>query len=179
VLLKMSMAGDANDRSWFEPLARALERPAFQFTLMMTQDRAGAEEIVQEALVRVFASPNTPSSQPEFKRWLYRAITNLVRDRHRRQMVETKLRIFSRPPPHPEDEVIRRAEDRELVTAFRSLNLRERVAVYLHYYEDQPFAEIGRGMNLREETARVLVHRALRKLRAHLEGNPSVHEVTV
>jgi DNA-directed RNA polymerase specialized sigma24 family protein len=48
---------------------------------MMTQDRTGAEEIVQEAFVRVFASPNTPSSQPQFKRWLYRAITNLVRDR--------------------------------------------------------------------------------------------------
>ncbi len=56
MLLKMSMAGDANDRSWFDPLARALERPAFQFTLMMTQDRTAAEEIVQEAFVRVFAS---------------------------------------------------------------------------------------------------------------------------
>ncbi len=102
-----------------------------------------------------------------------------MRDRHRRQMVEASLRIFGRPPPHPEDEVIRRAEDRELVTAFRSLSLRERVAVYLHYYEDQPFAEIARAINAREDTARVLVHRALRKLRAHLEANQSVHEVIV
>jgi len=174
----MSPPGDANDRSWFEPLARALERPAFQFTLMMTQDRSSAEEIVQEAFARVFAASNTPSNQPEFKRWLYRAITNLVRDRHRRQMVEARLRVFSRPAPHPEAEVIRRADDRELLLAFRSLDLRERTAVYLHYYEDQPFAEIGRCINLRENAARVLVHRALRKLRARLEGTLA-HEVTV
>ncbi len=173
----MTAAAEPDDRSWFVPLARALERPAFQFTLMMTRDRMIAEEIVQEALMRVYMSANTPRNPVEFKRWLYRSITNLVRDRHRRQKVEASLRLFTRPAPQPEDEVIRRAEDRELVRAFRFLNLRERMAVYLHYYEDQPFAEVGRNINLREDAARVLVHRALRKLRAYLETNPSVHEV--
>jgi RNA polymerase sigma-70 factor, ECF subfamily len=173
----MNGADGGRDRGWFEPLVRTFERPAFQFSLMMIQDRASAEDIVQEAFVRVFASPNTPSSEPEFKRWLYRTITNLVRDRLRRRAVESRLLFWSLPAASPEDDVIRRAEDRELAIALRSLNLRERLAVYLHYYEDQPFAEIGRAIDLREDAARVLVHRALKKMRARLERQPAIREV--
>ena len=37
-----------------------------------------AQDIVQEAFARVWASARTPKPEPEFKRWLYRAITNLA-----------------------------------------------------------------------------------------------------
>jgi RNA polymerase sigma-70 factor (ECF subfamily) len=173
----MTPPTDQDDRRWFEPLVYALERPAYQFTLMLTQNPATAEETLQEAFARVWASPNTPRSEPEFKRWLYRAISNLVRDQHRRRVIEAKLRFWSAPVPDPEDEVSRRFEDRELIDAVRHLGLKERQAVYLHYYEDQPFAEVAGILGMRENSARVLVHRALRKLRTRLNADPVVGEV--
>ncbi len=66
------------DRLWFEPLVRSLGRPAAKFAYMMVHDIDIAQEIVQEAFARVWASPNTPSSEPEFRRYLYRTITNLA-----------------------------------------------------------------------------------------------------
>jgi RNA polymerase sigma-70 factor (ECF subfamily) len=71
-------------RPWFEPLVRTFEGPALRFALMLVRDRAIAEEIVQEAFARVWASPKTPSEEVEFRRWLFRAISNLATDHVRR-----------------------------------------------------------------------------------------------
>ena len=46
-----------------------------------------AQDIVQEAFARVWASARTPQPAPEFKRFLYRAITNLVIDHHRHALI--------------------------------------------------------------------------------------------
>src|SRR5205823_10330575 len=42
----------AADRPWFEAHVRLLARPAFQFSLMLTQNPAIAEEILQDALTQ-------------------------------------------------------------------------------------------------------------------------------
>jgi len=110
---------------------------------MLTQDRAIAEEVVQEAFARVWASKNTPSAEADFRRWLYRVITNLARDHHRRRRLQARIPFWSLPAPDPIDEVARRAEDRELLAALRSLALEDRQAIYLRYFEGQSFAGVA------------------------------------
>ena len=55
------------------------------------------------------------------------------------------------------------------MTALRGLSLGERQAIYLRYFEDQSFRETARIMGRPQVTVRVLVHRALDKLRQRLE----------
>ena len=123
---------------------------------------------MQEAFAKVWASPKTPSQQSEFRRWLYRAIANLARDHHRKQRRWSRLRLWGAPLPDPPTEVERRMQDAELATALRGLSLRERQAIYFRYFEDRPFAETARLIGTREGNARLIVHRALGKLRARL-----------
>src|SRR6202047_386107 len=130
---------------------------------MLTRDRAIAEELVQEAFARVWASPNTPSAEPDFRRWLYRAITNLARDHHRRREVEAKLMFWNPPAIDPIDEVVHRAEDRELLRAMLALPFKDRHAIYLHYFDGLAFAEVGEVLGVSEVAARVRVHRALQR----------------
>ena len=47
---------------------------------MQVRDVDVGQEIVQEAFTRAWASPNTPQDETEFRRWLYRVVTNLARD---------------------------------------------------------------------------------------------------
>src|SRR5258708_36022275 len=143
---------------------------------MLTRDRATAEELVQEAFARVGASPRTPSAEPDFRRWLYRAITNLARDYHRRRFVESKLRFWVPPGIDPVEEVVHRAEDRELLRAVMALPLKDRQAIYLRYFDGLPFADVAQVMDTTESAARVRVHRALKELRGRL-GPSSVAEV--
>lgn len=167
---------DTADRSWFEPLARTFERPAYHFAVMLTRDRAIAEELVQEAFARVWASPRTPSAEPDFRRWLYRAITNLARDYHRRRLLESKLRFWAPPEIDPVEDVLNRADDRDLLRAVIALPLKDRQAIYLRYFDGLPFADVAQVMGTTESAVRVRVHRALKSLRVRL-GPSSASEV--
>jgi RNA polymerase sigma factor (sigma-70 family) len=85
------------------------------------------------------------------------------------------------PPPAPVDPVERlerRSGDQEVLAALRTLSLRERQAIYLRYFEDQSFADTARIMRSPQVSVRVLVHRALGKLRHRLEPD-AVKEVVV
>ena len=162
------MSPTPNKRSRFEPLVLALERPALAFALMLVRDRFTAEEIVQEAFARVWVSPKTPLEEVEFRRWLYRAITNLANDHLRRQARFARLRFWLAPPKNPLDVIDRWVDDEELVQTLRRLSRREQLAVYLFYYEDRPFEEVDRFLGTRPGTARKVVSRALQKLRTQL-----------
>jgi RNA polymerase sigma-70 factor (ECF subfamily) len=170
------MREGAGDRSWFEPLVSRFERPAFRFALMLVQDPTLAEEIVQEAFSRSWWSPRTPCKEDDFKRWLYRCITNLAHDQHRRRAIAARLPW--RPPssPDPVELVARREDERQLALALWTLSIREREAVYLHYFEELRFSEIARMLGGRESSVRVTVHRALAKLRRHLEPGTTTEE---
>jgi len=69
----------------------------------------------------------------------------------------------------PVNEAERRAIDESLANALRSLTLGERQAIYLRYFEDQSFAETARILRRPSVSVRVVVHRALAKLRRRLE----------
>lgn len=155
----------SNDRPWFEPLVRELENDALGFAMTLVHDRLQAEEIVQEAFANVWAARNTPEERSEFKRWLYRAILNLARDQARHRQRWSLLRFWAPAPPNPFDEVERRVDDAPLVDALRRLVPRERAAVHLRYFEDRSFAETAATLRVSENHARVIVHRALAKLR--------------
>ncbi|HEV2014014.1 MAG TPA: sigma-70 family RNA polymerase sigma factor [Candidatus Dormibacteraeota bacterium] len=157
---------------------RSLGDRALRFALMNVGDIETAQDIVQEAFARCWASPNTPSSEADFHRWLYRVIANLARDHHRQRL---RFRNLSIPPPAPVDPVERierRSEDHEVLAALRTLSFRERQAIYLRYFEDQAFADTARIMGSPQGSVRVLVHRALNKLRRRLEVG-GVKEVVV
>jgi RNA polymerase sigma-70 factor, ECF subfamily len=168
----------SDDRGWFDPLVRSLSNRALRFALMNVGDIETAQDIVQEAFARCWASPNTPSSEVDFQRWLYRVIANLARDHHRQRIRFRSLPIPPAAAIDPVERIERRSEDDEVLAALRTLSLRERQAIYLRYFEDQSFANAARIMGSPQVSVRVLVHRALGKLRHRLEPG-AVKEVAV
>jgi RNA polymerase sigma-70 factor (ECF subfamily) len=153
---------------WIEPLVLALYRPTVQLATLLVRDYTVAQDIVQEAFVRVWLSPRTPREMSAFRPWLYKTVVNLARDHHRRQGRWARLRfgrVTSSDPTHIAEQ---RESEAALGTAMRGLSRREQEAVYVRFFEDAPFDEVGRIIGVRTGTARVLVHRALAKLREHL-----------
>ena len=70
-----------------------------------------------------------------------------------------------------------RAGDAALVDALRRLAPRERAAIHLRYFEDRSFAETAATLGVRENSARVIVHRALAKLRHAMASSVSARGV--
>jgi len=166
-------------RQWFEPLVYSVGRPALKFAFMLVHDIDIAEEITQEAFARAWASPGTPVDPVQFRRWLYRIITNLACDHFRRErQVAAQAPSISRPLD-PVTTAEARSVDESLMAALRSLSLSERQAIYLRYFEDQSFRETSRIMGRPQVTVRVVVHRALGKLRQRLEASGQNRMVAV
>jgi len=157
----------------------SLARPATKFANVLVHDFDLAEEIVQEAFARMWASPNMPSEEVHFRRYLYRTITNLSHDYFRRR---ARRSTSAAPGPdlmNPLDVVQERANDEVIRGALQILGLRERQAIYLRYFEDLSFAETARIMSSRQVTIRVLVFRAFAKLRRHISTNPFSDQVAI
>ena len=132
---------------------------------MLTQNPAIAEEVLQDALTQLWASPKTPSEQAEFRRWLYRAVASRATDYQRRQALARRIRFWAPPSPDPMAEIDRRAGDEEMGRMLRTLSPRERQVAYLYYFEDQPADEVGQALGITPSTVRVLLHRVIQKLR--------------
>jgi RNA polymerase sigma factor (sigma-70 family) len=160
-------------------MVAALTRPATKFANVLVHDFDLAEEIVQEAFARMWSLPNMPSEEVHFRRYLYRTITNLSHDYYRRR---SRRPTSAAPDPvvmNPLELVQERANDEVIRAALNTLGLRERQAIYLRYFEDLSFAETARIMGSRQVTIRVLVFRALAKLRRHISTNPLSDRVAI
>ena len=153
------------DRPWFEAHVRLLARPAYQFSLMLTQNPAIAEEVLQEAFTQLWAAPGTPSELTDFRRYLYRIVASRATDYHRRQVLARRVRFWAPAAADPMAEFERRAGDQEMGRLLGSLSPRERQVAYLYYFEDQPADEISRALGIKPATVRVMLHRTVQKLR--------------
>jgi RNA polymerase sigma-70 factor, ECF subfamily len=133
---------------------------------MATQNPAIAEEIVQDALTQLWATPTTPAEETEFRRHLYRVIASRATDYHRRQALARRIRFWQAAPAQdPMVEIDRRAGDVEMGRLLRGLSARERQVAYLYYFEDRSAEDVATHLGIKPATVRVLLHRLIAKLR--------------
>jgi len=135
---------------------------------------ADAEEIVQEAMLRVWV--NAPRWRPDaaFRTWLYRVAFNLCLNR-RRQKTFAALDAAGDPPdpsPSAADELEKHEMDRFVAKAIGGLPDRQRAAIVLTYYEGLSNAEVASVLETTISSVEALLVRAKRTLRAELGAIP-------
>src|SRR3989442_12757467 len=123
-----------------------------KFANVRVHDAELAEECVKEVFAGWWASPNRPSPEVEFRRYLYRVITNLAHDYYRSQSRRVAMQGPAQAASNPVEIVERRAGDEAMRRAIRGLGVRERQAVYLRYFEELTFAEAVRIIGARHGT---------------------------
>jgi RNA polymerase sigma-70 factor (ECF subfamily) len=175
----LSKALGENVEENFEKLIRAFQDRLYSFSLRLTNNRADAEEIVQEGFFRAFrALKSYPSHRIEIidlGPWLYRIILNVFRTRVRK----ARSPVFpldgshlgaggteeAAAEPGP-DEVVEKAQilDR-LEQAVVSLPDRYRVPLVLRYVENVAYSKIKDILKQPEGTVKSNVHRGIQLLR--------------
>jgi RNA polymerase sigma-70 factor (sigma-E family) len=139
-----------------------------KFAELLTRDLGHAEDLVQHAYAKVFASwPKLRTGHPEA--YARRCIVNGHRDRWRRGVWEES------PVEDSAEESVdhatgaslpeENAERDAVLRALGRLTQRERAAVALKYYYDLSTDEIALELGVAAATVRTTVFRALAKLR--------------
>jgi RNA polymerase sigma-70 factor (sigma-E family) len=136
---------------------------ALRLAYLLTGDRSLAEDLVQDAFVRVAGRLLHLRSSGMFYAYLRTTVVNLARSHGRRKAVE---RSFAERAAAPKPVGAFDPSDRdELRTALMSLPLRQRTAVVLRYYEDLPESQVAEVMRCRTTAVRSLVARGVAALR--------------
>jgi RNA polymerase sigma-70 factor (ECF subfamily) len=132
-------------------------------------DRDAAEDLAQEALVRLCRDWRKVRRLDAPEWWLHRVAINLAHSHYRRKATERRALslLASREARGVEKET-----DIETLELLTSLSHRQRAAVLLHYYLDLPVREVASIMEIPEGTAKTLIHRGTRAL----QGEPGIEE---
>jgi RNA polymerase sigma factor (sigma-70 family) len=147
--------GAGDDRPTVEALYRVQWTPMVRLAWLMLGSREVAEDVVQDAFIRVAGSWERVQSPVAYLRM---SVVNGARDHARRSERAAALRERAPDPVLP-------AELSPMWDLIRGLPDRQRHAVVLRFYLDLDFKQIAQLLGCRGATARSLVRRALISLR--------------
>jgi RNA polymerase sigma-70 factor (sigma-E family) len=150
--------------SSMEELYTANAQRAGRLAYFLVGDRELAQDLVQEAFLKVFARWGNLREPQSFAAYLNRTIVNLANKTHRRRGIER--RYLERQPGLKTVALERDYETAdELWQQLQLLPTRQRTAVVLRYYEDLTDQQAAEAMGCSETAVASLVQRALGSLR--------------
>ncbi len=155
-----------SERGRLETLYAAHAPGAARLAYLLTGDRALAEDLVQEAFVRMFGRFRDLRNPEAFGAYLRKTVVNLAKSYFRRRGVEhTFLEKESREPVSPAEQP---EPHHEMWTALKRVTPRQRAAIVLRYYEDLTEAQTADVLGCPVGTVKSLVSRGLKQLRSDL-----------
>ncbi|PWU20702.1 MAG: RNA polymerase subunit sigma-24 [Verrucomicrobia bacterium] len=160
-----------------EELFSALESPLLSYALRLAGQRALAEDIVQEAFMRLHANFEQ-IRQP--RRWLYRTVHNLALNQLRSSGKIVPLQLPEEdgpslepadPQPLPDEQIARMEGVGMVRLSLETLDARSREVVRLKFNEDLSYKEISARTGLSIGHVGYLLHHALKAMADELARN--------
>lgn len=146
--------------SWFEAVYARDRLRLFRLARLLTGSDSIAEDVVQEAFLRLHKTGQIPANPAAYLRT---TVVNLCRKRARRLEVERRI-------THPAAGVVLPPEIDETWVALSRLPVRQRTVLVLRYYEDLSEAEIAENLGWPRGTVKSCLHRGLARMRKELPG---------
>ena len=154
----------------FEEFYEATFRRVFTALCLVTGNRHEAEEIAQDAFLRVFERWDRVRSLEDPIGYLFRVSMNVFRSRYRRALLGLRRELLLAPTPTDDLAAIETQD--EVVRLLRGLDPKQRAAVLLTSILDYSAEEAGKMLGLRASSVRSLTTRARARMK-HEVVDPS------
>lgn len=165
-------AAGSGDRAAFRKLMDRHLGTIVSIGRRMLRDDAEAEDVAQEAFLRLWRSgPSLEIGPSGVRPWLRRVVSNLCLDRVRSK---SRVTIVDEVPEIPEAATQQRALEADetqarVGAALQRLPERQRLALTLFHFEGMSQIEIGNVMGISDEAVESLLARARRQLKTDLK----------
>lgn len=167
-MLRTEVGDDARHESRLGQLYRAHGPPAVRLAYLLTGDAMLAEDLVQEAFIRLAGRLADLRNPDAFGAYLRTTLVNLARMHARRRRLEQRWLRREQAAPAPEAELPDVATYEQMKQALLQLPERQRAALVLRYYEDLSERQIADILRCRPGTVKSLLHRGLAALRSEI-----------
>ena len=175
----LMLAWQAGDESAFERLVETHMGRVHGLLVRFLGPRAPLDDLVQEVFLRVVRARDRYEPRARFTTWLFRIVYNLsVNQTQRRRPTPQSLSALDPDGSDLDVEDVAAlgpSEDLErsdlvdaVQAAIAELPERQRMALVLAKFENQPYADIGEVLGLKEQAVKSLIHRARENLRTRL-----------
>ena len=133
----------------------------------ITGDRERGRDAVQDAFARAIAGCLAYRGDGPLEAWLWRAVTNAARNQ--RRAGSSAVTVWTLEDDSGEELAAEGAEEAAVRRHVAALPERQRLVLFLRYYADLSYAEIGEALGLRTGTVSATLAAAHRTLRARLQ----------
>ncbi len=192
VLVGQALAGDQRA---FELLVSRYRHPLAGYIQGFLKDGEQVYDVLQYVFLKLYVSLASLSTDTSLKAWLFQVARNRcldeLRRRHRRPEVPfstlaredreeelSRLETILDPEPLPEEIAERIDLHRSLQQAIVSLPPKFRSIVCLHCFKHLSFSEVGRMLNMPENTVKTYFYRSLPRLRKTLVSRAHVLSIS-
>jgi RNA polymerase sigma-70 factor (sigma-E family) len=153
----------------FEQQAAALVRLARLFT----DDRNAAEDLVQEAFVRLHHAAHRIEDRTRAAAYLRSIVLNLARDHNRRGLMSLRHFEALTPAASPEaleDRIVLDEQQAAVVEALHALSPQQRDCLVLRFYLELSEQEAADTLGISPNSVKTHCRRGFDRLRTRLEG---------
>ncbi len=170
----------------YRELIRRYERPVYSLIYRMVRDATAAEDLAQDAFIKVLNHIDKYRPEFKFSSWLFKIANNIAIDHLRRRQIDT---ISMDGSPHATtasdveatrfeiadqgenalDELASRELGSAIEVAIASLRPEYRNCIMLRHVEGRSYEEIAATLDLPLGTVKTYIHRARHQLRDALE----------
>jgi RNA polymerase sigma-70 factor (sigma-E family) len=142
-----------------------------RLTRLFVDDRNAAEDLVQEAFIRLARSGHRIRDPEKAPAYLRSIVLNLARDHNRRGLVSLRHHVPADDLAAVEDEITLRDDQRRVIDALRELPHRQRDCIVLRYYDDLGIDDIASTLGISRNSVKTHLGRGLDRLERELASD--------
>jgi RNA polymerase sigma factor (sigma-70 family) len=136
---------------------------------LFTDDRNAAEDLVQEAFIRLARSAHRIEDPSKAAAYLRSIVLNLARDHNRRGLVSLRHQLpFDDRAASVEDLIDLRADQRRVLEQLRELAPRQRDCLVLRYFHELRIEDIASTLGLSPNSVKTHLKRGLAAMERRL-----------
>jgi RNA polymerase sigma factor (sigma-70 family) len=140
---------------------------------LFVDDRNAAEDLVQEAFIRLARSARRIEDPARAPAYLRSIVLNLARDHNRRGLVSLRHRSpIIDVQAGVDDELAVRDDQRQVLDALRDLPARQRACLVLRYYDELGIDDIAATLSVSRNSVKTHLQRGLAALETRLTARP-------